>query len=242
MVAHSFRASRKTYLCKLPLLTANLDTDYKHDTLLNSVNFPQLYHSDYISGHVQEHWKPERPAQFSECVKKVNQLTIEFPDDTAIYSFMSALSEQHNLVFACRASHISTKAPARWRGAPKSNKGAAEIQLWRKGNSTRIVARWGDMVDEKWISLPITEKSMTYSNNSNRVSFLNCVYARGKNINMGDLVAVQPKEKSKAERSGALTIAFARPSDQEKFVGMVEGKPLRAGNISIWEQVGKLDD
>ena len=215
------------------------DTDYRHDTLLRAVNFPQLYYSDYISGHIEEHWKPERPAQFSECVKKVNQLTIEFPDETVVHDFMSALSEQHKLIFSCRASHITTKAPSLWRGVSKSNKGPAEIQLWRKGNSMRMVSRWGDVVDEKWISLPVTEKSVTYSNNSNRVSFLECVYSRGRNINMEDLVAVRPKEKTGSEKKGALTITFSVPSDQERFVGMIEG---RRAVTSVWEEIGKLED
>ena len=186
------------------------DTDYKYDETQSSVNFPQLSYADYKSSHVKEAWKPDKPAQFSECEKKVNQQTFEFPSPLVLREFMSAMSmEQNQLAFSAKVSYILTDKGGLFGGSKSKHKGSADVQLWKRGNQIRFVSRWGDLVDEKWLSMTVNPKSMRYSSDSNKLSIDRTSYRIGRNINIVDFEAVKAKEESRAKKQGPLTICFA---------------------------------
>ena len=184
------------------------DTDFRYDQRQLRIHFTQLQYCDYVSSHVQRLHKPEphSPPRFSHCEKKLNQLNLDFSDESISQTFLSALSS-HTLIFSRRAHHISTKQP-RFGGASKSNKGAADVQIWKKGNNMRLVTRWGDLVEDRWLSMSLSLSALKYSIDNNRVSLPNTIYDRGKLVDIVNLVAVKPKEKSDGRRTGYVTIAF----------------------------------
>ena len=145
------------------------DTDYHYDHASTRVRFPQAMYPHYISSHIERLFKPaanETP-QFSHCEKRVGNVLAEFDDESDCMAFMSSLSSQHTLIFSRSAPHLTTKAPPRF-GSPKSNKGNAEVQLWRKGNSIRLLSRWGDHVEDKWISMAVPKDGLEPQRDSNR--------------------------------------------------------------------------
>lgn len=195
-----------------PLLTSTtIDTDFKYDSIRHTVNFPQLSYSDYLSSHVDLFWKPPVPALFSECVKKFNQQTFNFPSATLLQAFMNALSNDFCLIFSRRAQQISTKAPSFLRSNASSSKGPTEVQLWRKGNVIRFASRWGDHVADKWITMALSQgdKGLKYNSDSNRVALPNARYARGTGIDLANVEAVRPREKGEGDKVATLTLAFA---------------------------------
>lgn len=189
------------------------DTEYDYDRL--SIRFHRVDYVDYVSSHVDKLYKPpvNEPPKFSHCVKKPGLALVEFPDESISLEFMSALSAGHKLIFSRRADYITTKAPSRF-GSAKSNKGNAEIQLWRKGNSTRLVSRWGDAVDDKWLSMAIPTSGLTTKKDSNRVSIPRIEFNRGRKIDLANLVARDARGKTERRNLGYVTIAF------ESFKGM----------------------
>ena len=239
------------------------DTDFKYDETHLSVNFPQLSYTDYKSSHVKELWKPPEPAYFSECVKKVNQQTFEFPSSAILRDFMSSMSvEQNKLLFSAHASYILTEKSTIFSRSGSKNKGEAEVQLWKMGNQLRFVSRWGDLVDEKWLSMQITEKSIRYASDSNKVNMDHAMYRKGRNINIVHLEATKAKDENRASKQSPLIICFASTrgkclplgsdpgslagtdcvADREDFTAIVEGKPRHGGSrtADIWDDLAAL--
>ena len=184
------------------------DTDFDYDHEQTRVRFPQIYYTDYISTHVDKLYKPEGVPQFSHCEKKLNNVPIDFNNDSVSRAFMSSLTNDFELIFSRRAYSITSKTPSRF-GSNRSGKGPAEVQLWRKGNSTRLLTRWGESVEDKWMSMAL-EKTMTdLPKDSNRACFSRVEYDRGRKIDMANLVARDPRESSEAKKIGPLTITFS---------------------------------
>lgn len=184
------------------------ETDYAYDHTARQVRLPESHQVDYISTHVDKLYKPtaEAPPQFSHCEKKVQSTTISFNDEALAQAFMSALSSGYELLFSRRALYITTKAPSRFKST-KSNKGAAEVQLWRQGNTTRLVSRWGDVVEDKWLTMTVPKEGVNSARDSNRASLPGVYYERGKLIAMVGLVAKQPREEG-GRKSGCVTVVF----------------------------------
>ena len=184
------------------------DTDYLYDSAGPTVRFPQVIYTNYVSTHVDKLFPPapERPPQFSHCEKRVGNVSVEFDDERSCMDFISSLTSGHELLFSRRARSITTKA-SRF-GSSKSNKGPAEVQLWRKGNSIHLLSRWVATVEDKWISMVLRSGSLEHRRDDNRASFARQEYYRGRKIDMSNLVARDPLEKSEWRRDGPVSIAF----------------------------------
>ena len=183
------------------------DTDYDYDRSHLRIRFPQLYYTDYISTHVDKLYKPDEPPHFSHCEKKFNHVPIDFTDEIVSQDFMSSLSTDYRLVFSRRANYINTKAPSLF-GSAKNNKGAAEVQLWRKGNSTRLVSRWGDSVEEKWMSMWVARDAMNLPRDNNRAMLARVEYEKGRKIDMANMMARDPRDVADGKKTGPITIVF----------------------------------
>ena len=200
------------------------DTDYVYDRHTLRVRFPQVYYTDYISTHVGRLSGPNMDTEaphFSHCERKLNTTSVQFESEASSFSFMSALTSGHELVFSRRA-HSIIKAPGRLLsiGSSKSNKGPPEVQLWRKSSpssSICLISRWDDRVEDKWISMTIP-RSMADGGvgvmgrgghrDSNRITIEKAPYERGRQIDMAGLIARNPREKENAKKMGSLIIAF----------------------------------
>ena len=200
------------------------DTDYQYDHANLRVRFPQVYYTDYISTHVDKLYEPRpgQPPKFSHCVKKVGNLPLTFDDSDVAKAFMMSLTSGHDLVFSRRAHWITTKPPSRF-SSQKSNKGNAEVQLWRRRHAAsdtntnttsamRLVSRWDDHVEDKWLTMGIPRNSTSggghNAKDSNR-AVLPCIeYNRGRLIDMANLVARSPRVAADAKKIGPVTIAF----------------------------------
>lgn len=185
------------------------DTDYQFDHSALRVRLPQVYYTDYISTFVDKLYKtpPDEPPRFSHCEKRVGNTPLEFDDEAVAFGFMSALTANHELIFSRRAHYITTKPPKKF-GGTKSNKGTAEIQLWLKGNSVRLVSRWEDKVEDKWITMQVPRNGLAHSKDTNRASLPKTEYDRGRKLDMANLVARDSREKETGKKVGPVTIAF----------------------------------
>lgn len=186
------------------------DSDYQFDSNTSRIYFPEVIYTDYISTHVDKCYKPDadKPPRFSHCEKRIGNVAIDFGDPAVAMSFMSSLTNGYELIFSRRSHFITTKVPSRF-GSAKSNKGNAEIQLWQKGNTMRLVSRWGDKVEDKWMSMTIPKGGLEQRNDSNRAIFRNLEYDRGRKIDLGNVMAREfSHEKSEKKKTGMITIAF----------------------------------
>lgn len=185
------------------------DTDYQFDRSALRVRLPQVYYTDYVSTFVDRLYKPppDELPRFSHCEKRVGNTPLDFDDETIAFRFMSALTGNHDLIFSRRALYITTKPPKKF-GGTKSNKGTAEVQLWLRGNSVRLVSRWEDKVEDKWMSMQVPRDGLAHSKDTNRASLPRMEYDRGRKIDMANLVARDSREKEAGRRAGPVTIAF----------------------------------
>ncbi|KAI9846413.1 MAG: hypothetical protein M1837_004004 [Sclerophora amabilis] len=220
------------------------DTDYQYSHARTSARFPQVYYTDYVSNHVEKLYKPPTDAQplFSHCTKKVGFKLIEFEDENVAQQFMNSLTSNYALLFSRRVHWITTKPPPRF-GSTKSSKGNSEVQLWRKGQSTKLVSRWEDTIDDKWMTMtiPRTTDGLRNMKDSNRAILPKTEYERGRLIDMANLVARSPREASVAKKIGPVTIAFESVRDREEFVEALEGssdRGLRRYTSNIDELLG----
>lgn len=185
------------------------DTDYRYDRTAMRIHFPNVYYTDYVSTHVDKLYKPTADVlpHFSHCEKRVGNANVEFEDEPIRMAFLSSLSKGHELIFSRRAHYITTKPPSRF-GRAKSNKGPAEVQLWQKGNYIRLVSRWDERVEDKWMSRLVQRGGLDNKKDSNRASLPRAEFDRGRKIDMASLVARDPKEKTEGRKSTPIIIAF----------------------------------
>ena len=190
------------------------DLDYLYDSIDRTaikIKFPELYYTDYISNHVDRHYKPDLGdplPSFSHCDKKSGNTHVSFNDESAAMQLLSALTSSHTLLFSRRCHYITTKPPSRF-GGTKSNKGPAEVQLWQKGGLTRLTSRWDDKVEDRWMSMTLQKEDLDNKRDSNRASFPKLPFERGRKIDMANLTAKDPRDKKDdGKKTGPLTIAF----------------------------------
>lgn len=185
------------------------DTDFQFDRSALRVRLPQVYYTDYVSTFVDKLYKPPRdePPRFSHCEKLVGNTPLDFDDEAVAFGFMSALTGNHDLIFSRRAHFITTKPPKKF-SSTKSSKGPAEVQLWLKGNSVRLVSRWDDKVEEKWMSMQVPRGGLAPSKDTNRACLPKVEYDRGRKVDMANLVARDSRDKEAGRKMGHVTIAF----------------------------------
>ena len=186
------------------------NTDFIYDRRALRIRLPQVYYTDYISTHVDKGYPatPDKPPYFSHCEKRVGNTQLDFEQESLSQKFISSLTAGHELIFSRCADYITTKTPNRFK-ITKSNKGSAEIQLWRKANSKRLLSRWGDMVENKWLTMAVSPESLIPGRDSNRANFEKLEYNLGRKIDMSRLVAVEPRDKKNSGKLGPISIAFA---------------------------------
>ncbi|KAG8531403.1 uncharacterized protein KY384_003032 [Bacidia gigantensis] len=191
------------------------DIDYIYTRMDSSsvrISFPSLYYTDYISTHVDRLYKPdlgEPVPHFSHCEKKIGNSHLDFDNESAAMRFMSSLTSAHTLIFARRAHYITTKAPSRFSTSAKSNKGPPEIQLWLKGSNTRLVSRWGEKVEDKWLSMTVPRNGLEYKKDGSKASLQKCEFERGRKLDMANLMARDPRDKKEeGKRLGPINVGF----------------------------------
>jgi hypothetical protein len=192
------------------------DTDYAYEHRAVRVRFPSIFYTDYISSHVDKLYPADRPVSFSHCEKKVGNMTTEFNDESLLRGFVSSLSIWYELLFSRRATSLVTKGKS-FFGARKSNKGETEVQLWKKGTSIQMAARWDDHISDKWLTISIPPGALQPPKESTRVDFSALQYERGTFLNMAGILAVGPKDPNMARRSGQLMITFATARGMSPF-------------------------
>ena len=123
---------------------------------------------------------------------------------------MNAFSSNYELVFSRRVQWLTTKPTPRF-GSVGSNKGPAEIQVWRRGPNIRVVSRWVDAVEDKWLTMAVPPEIRNITIRDNNKAVLGTErYERGTLIDMENLVARHPRDTNRRNRGGPLTIAFER--------------------------------
>jgi len=195
--------------------------DYAFDRSALRIRFPDVYYIDYISTHVDKLYAApaDSPPHFSHCEKRVGNVPLDFSDEDTAVQFMSALTSGHELVFSRRVHFITTKTPSRFKST-KSKKGPAEVQLWQKANSVRLLSRWGDIVEDKWLSMAVPRGLLAHARDSNRAVLPGVVVERGRKMDMSALVARDAGVKRKeGERAGGSTVTVAFESVRGEYFG-----------------------
>ncbi|KAJ5759178.1 hypothetical protein N7520_006334 [Penicillium odoratum] len=205
------------------------DYVYQHSSL--SVRFPYASYTDYISSHVNQLFAADKPVIYSHCEKKTGPATIAFNSDTVARAFMSALSPLYDLSYSRRIQSLSTKSKV--LGGKKSGKGGAELQLWRRGNTTQLAARWDDGVSDKWLTMSLPSDCPDSSKENTRVNFPKLPYSRGMSLDMMNIMARTPKSSNLIDREGTISIVFQTAQDREEFLGVLQGRPYSSTFTSL---------
>lgn len=185
------------------------DIDFAYDHAALRVRFPSVYYTHYISTHVDKLYAalPDRPPKFSHCEKEVSTVSLDFEDEPTAQRLMSALTSNYKLLFSRPVRFISTKAPSRFK--PTKPKQPAEVQLWQKANSIRLLSRWGDSVEDKWLSMAVPRGVLAPGRDSNQVVLPNIAFERGRKMDMSRMVARDARERRKDGGGvGSVAVAF----------------------------------
>lgn len=196
------------------------DTDFQYARETNRfrLQFHQAYYTHYVSNHFGHTFLPRELPHFKECEKRLcnekseslDEGLIEFDDEMDCLRFLSSLSSGHRMIFSRQASFIGTKRPSRmWFGAINSNKGPADVQLWQKGDSVRLLTRWVHGVEDKWMSMTVPPQGMDRQGGNYRASLPMVDYQRGRKVNMSRMEATDPSNRADVNKSGPITIGFS---------------------------------
>ncbi|KAE8153746.1 hypothetical protein BDV25DRAFT_136499 [Aspergillus avenaceus] len=199
------------------------DTDYSCDHRHRRVCFPRIFYTDYISSHVDELYPAVNPVSFSHCEKKVGSMDAGFDEEPALRDFLSSLAVGHELIFSRRAVSLVAKGKGIF-GPRRSNKGETEIQLWKKGMTIQLAARWEDNVTDRWLTVTIPPGALQATKESNRADFSSLVYARGTFLNMVGILAVAPRDPNLARRNGPIAITFSTAKDRQDFAAVFDAQ------------------
>ncbi|KAJ5093532.1 hypothetical protein N7456_009393 [Penicillium angulare] len=205
------------------------DTDYIYQNASLRVQFPHASYADYISSHSDQLYVADKPVVFSHTEKKTKQAMFKFDSDSVARAFMSSLSPLYELVYSRRIHSLSTKV--NMLGSKRSGKGGAEIQLWRRGNTTQLAARWSDNVPDKWLTMSLPRDFSESSKDNLRVGFAKLPYFRGVSLDLMNIMARTPKATSMVSREGAISISFQSVKDREGFLEALRGRPLSSSFI-----------
>lgn len=204
------------------LLYVYRDTDFKYTRANARVNkqfrlqFHQAYYTHYVSNHFGYTFVPKEPTHFKECEKRLcsqkfdslDDGLIEFDEEGDCFRFLSSLSNDHRLIFSRQASFISTKRRSKISFGVINSKGPADVQLWQKDNSVRLLTRWVHEVEDKWMSMTVPPEWMDRQGVSNSASLPKVDYERGRKINMSKMEATDPRNKADGKKTGPITIGF----------------------------------
>lgn len=203
------------------LLYVYRDTDFEY-TRANAgaakqfrLQFHQAYYTHYVSNHFGHTFKPKEPPHFKECEKRycsrkeysLNDGLIEFDEEVECFRFLSSLSNDHRMIFSRRASFISTKR--RPKITLGTNKGPADVQLWQKDNSVRLLTRWVHEVEDKWMSMTVPPEGMDRQGGNNSASLPKVDYECGRKVNMSKMEAIWPRNEADSKKTGPITIRFS---------------------------------
>lgn len=214
---HGWRYSALLYLYR------DMDFQYARATKQFQLKFHQAYYTHYVSNHFGYYFPPKEPPHFEKCEKRqcseksdrLDDNLIEFDDELDCMQFLSSLSSGHQMVFSRQASFISTKRPSRFKiGSLNSNKGPADVQLWQKGTSVRLLTRWIHGVEDKWMSMTVPQGGMDRQGQggSYRASLPKVDYQRGRKVNMSNMEAIDPSNRADGKKSGPISIGFQSES------------------------------
>ncbi|KAI9886489.1 MAG: hypothetical protein M1823_001739 [Watsoniomyces obsoletus] len=221
------------------------DTDYKYSHETTAVRLPQVHYTTYLSDHVERLFPPpvDPPPSFSHAEKKLGHTLIQFDDESSLKEFMNSLSLDCRLIFSRRVDWLSTKKPSGpfSHSKSKSSKGPAEVQVWQSGLKTRLIGRWGDKVDDKWMSLVVPSGlSGVGTRGSNRATLPRGPIERGTMVDMARMQATRPREESKGSKEGQVTIAFETVQDREEFTAAIE-RLTSGGTLSPGRDTNGVD-
>ncbi|KAJ6095622.1 hypothetical protein N7486_006368 [Penicillium sp. IBT 16267x] len=202
-------------------LYRDMDYVYQHSSL--SVRFPHASYTDYISSHVNQLFAADKPVVFSHCEKKTGPAVIAFSSDSVSRAFMSALSPLYDLSYSRRIQSLSTKSKVLGK---KSGKGGAEIQLWRRGNTTQLAARWDDGIPDKWLTMSLPSDCPDSSKENIRITLPKLLYSRGMSLDMRNITARTPKTSNLVDREGIISMVFKTVQDREEFLSVLQGRPI----------------
>lgn len=238
-----YRSRLSWKYCDVFYLYRDVDYDYSHSSL--RVGFPRVNFTEYISSHVDQLYRADNLVVFSHCEKKIGQVVADFNDEAVLRGFMSSLTP-YDLLFSRRADSLIAKGKSLF-GSKKSKKGDTEVQIWRKGNTVRMAARWSDDVPDKWLTMSVNVGRLDPSKDSNQAGFPDVEYSRGTVIDLANIISRSPKTASMARRQGSVAITFKSvrgmyPAfavvvrltllDREEFKEALEGSPY------MWDTLG----
>lgn len=195
------------------------DTDFQYTRATRQfrLQFHQAYYTHYVSNHFGHTFLPKEPPHFKVCEKRLcseksdslDDGSIEFDDEVDCLRFLSSLSSGYQMIFSRQANFISTRLPSRFRYfAKNSNKGPADVQLWQRGTSVRLLTRWVHGVDDKWMSMTVPPEGMDRQGGSYRAILPRVNYQRGRKVNMSKMEATDPSSRADGKKSGPITIGF----------------------------------
>lgn len=205
------------------LLYVYRDTDFQCTRAAKGfqLQFHQAYYTHYVSNHFGHTFLPKEPPHFEKCEKRLcsekfdslDGNPMEFDDEADCRRFISSLSSGHQMIFSRQAKFISTKGRSKFKfGSISSNKGPADVQLWQKGNSVRLLTRWVHGVEDKWMSMTVPPEGMDRQGSSYRASLPKVDYQRGRKVNISNMEATDPNKREDGKKSGPIIIGFETPT------------------------------
>lgn len=199
------------------------DTDFQYARATRHfrLQFHQAYYTHYVSNFFGHTFLPKERPHFEKCEKRlcseksdsIDDSPMEFDDEADCMRFLSSLSSGHQMIFSRQASWISTRRPSKFKFGPiNSNKGPADVQLWQKGTSVRLLTRWVHGVEDKWLSMTVPPEGMDRQGGSYRASLPKVDYQRGRKVNMSNMEATDPSNRADGKKSGPIFIGFETPT------------------------------
>lgn len=127
----------------------------------------------------------------------------------------------NDLAFARCIQSLSTKSKSLFGGSKKSTKGAADLQLWRRGNRFQLAVRWSDSVPDKWLTVALPSDYDDSSKERTRVSFPKLPYVCGTSLDMMNILARNSRSSGVENREGAFSIDFLTSQGESYYSPMI---------------------
>ncbi|KAG0125620.1 hypothetical protein HOY82DRAFT_616354 [Tuber indicum] len=207
------------------------DLDFELKDKGHRLRLLKAYYTNYVSDHVGKYLdlEPGKQPKFSRCEKKIDSVNLCFGNIEDAQGFLRHVADRWELKFArqiARVSYKPTNQRSFFRVATSSGFGPADLSLWKRGDTQRLVIRRSSPSSSAELYLTAVLRMDFDHDFEKMVIEKNVEIAKGELVDIATMEAVGGGTGSRGgvsvKAGQTLTIEFATVRDMEALAEVLQ--------------------
>ncbi|CAZ85639.1 unnamed protein product [Tuber melanosporum] len=207
------------------------DLDFELKDKGHRLRLLKAYYTNYVSDHVGKYLdlEPGKQPKFSRCEKKIDSVNLCFGTIEDAQGLLRHIADRWELKFArqiARVSYKPTNQRSFFRVATSSGFGPADLSLWKRGDTQRLVIRRSSPSSSAELYLTAVLRMDFDHDFEKMVIEKNVEIAKGELVDIATMEAVSGGTGSRGgvsvKAGQTLTIEFATVRDMEALAEVLQ--------------------